>query len=86
MCVISNQNTTKKPHCVFDHSKPDALLHKLHIEILLVLRYQDWLDMYRSILSLSKKAHQMWRDHLYSQRNMRTERAMGLSNGTGGSS
>ena len=30
------------------------------------------LDMCRSILSLSKIAHQMWRDHPFSQRNKTT--------------
>ena len=35
-----------------------------------------------SILSLSKIAHQMWRDHPLSQRNMTTERAVGM--GVGG--
>ena len=38
--------------------------------------------MCRSILSLSKIAHQMWRDHPFGQRNMTTERTMGV--GVGG--
>ena len=40
LCVISNQSTSKKPHCVSDFSKLDVLLHETHIKILLVLRYQ----------------------------------------------
>ena len=39
MCVISNQSTSKKPY-VLDLSKHDALLHKTHSKVLLVLRYQ----------------------------------------------
>ena len=38
--------------------------------------------MYKSILSLSKIAHQMWHDHPFNQRNMTSERAPGL--GVGG--
>ena len=38
--------------------------------------------MYKSILSLSKIAHQMWHDHPFNQRNMTSERAVGL--GVGG--
>ena len=34
--------------------------------------------MCRSILSLSKIAHKMWRDHPFSQRNRTTERTVGL--------
>ena len=34
--------------------------------------------MYRSILALSKIAHQMWHHHPFSQRNRTTERAVGL--------
>ena len=33
--------------------------------------------MYRSILSLSRIARQMWHDHPFSQRNMATEKTMG---------
>ena len=39
VCVISNESTSKKPH-VSDFNKLDALLHKTHIKVLLVLRYQ----------------------------------------------
>ena len=38
-CVISNQSTSKKPH-LSDLSKLDALLHKIHIKVFLLLRYQ----------------------------------------------
>ena len=34
--------------------------------------------MCRSILSLSKKGHQMWHDHPSSQRNRTTKRTVGL--------
>ena len=34
--------------------------------------------MCRSILSISKIAHQVWRDHLISQRSMTIERAVGM--------
>ena len=37
--------------------------------------------MYRSILSLSKIAHQMWCDHPFSQRNMTTEKTVGAGAG-----
>ena len=36
------------------------------------------LDMCRSILSLSKIAHQMWCDYSFSQRNRTTERTVGV--------
>ena len=39
--------------------------------------------MCRSILSLSKIAHRMWYDHPFSQRNMTTEKTVGV--GVGGS-
>ena len=74
--VISNQSTSKKPH-VPDLSKlDDTLLHKTHIKVLLFLRYM--LGMCRSILSLSKIAHQLWRDLPFSQRNKTTERTIGV--------
>ena len=34
--------------------------------------------MCRSIISLSKTAHQMWHNHPFSERNNETERALGL--------
>ena len=36
------------------------------------------LDMFRSILSLSKTAHQMWHHHPFSQRNRATETTVGI--------
>ena len=36
------------------------------------------LDMCRFILTLSKIAHQIWRDHSFSQRNRATERTVGV--------
>ena len=42
------------------------------------------LEMFRSILSLIKTAHQIWLDHQLSQRNKTTERAVGV--GVGGDS
>ena len=35
------------------------------------------LDMCRSIISLNRITHQMWRDHKFSQRNKATKRAVG---------
>ena len=40
MCVISSQSTSKKQYYVSDLSKLDALLHKTHSRVLLVLRYR----------------------------------------------
>ena len=41
------------------------------------------LDMYRSLISLSKITHQMWRhDHPFGQRNKTTERAVGVGIGS----
>ena len=40
LCVISNQSTSKKLHHVSDLSKLNALLHKTHSNVLLVLWYQ----------------------------------------------
>ena len=44
LCVyvvtMSNQSTSEKPHYVSDPSKLDALLHKIHSKVVLVLRYQ----------------------------------------------
>ena len=34
--------------------------------------------MCRSVLSLSKIAHQIWRDHSFCQRNRTTERTVGV--------
>ena len=67
VCVISNQSTSKKPHYVSDLSRFDALFHKTYIKVLLLLRYQGLIDMCRSILSLTKIAHQMWYDRLFRQ-------------------
>ena len=39
------------------------------------------LEMCRSIIKLSKTAHQMWCDHPFSQRNNTTERAVGVGFG-----
>ena len=79
VCVstLSNQGTSKKSN-VSDLSKLEALLHKTHIKILLVPRF----DMCGSIISLSKIAHQMWRDHLFGQRNKTTERAVSVGGWT----
>ena len=40
VCMVSNQNTSKKPLYVSDLSKHDTLMHKTHIKVLLVRRYQ----------------------------------------------
>ena len=46
--VISNQSTSKEQHYVLDVSKLDALLHKTHIKVFLVIRYQGltYIDPY----------------------------------------
>ena len=59
-----------------DLGKFDALLHETYIKVFLVIVSYKGFDMCRSILSLSKIAHQMWHDHPFSQRNMTTERAV----------
>ena len=56
---------------------PSALFHT-NTKVCLMYFGQDC----RSIISLSKIAHQMWRDHLFRQRNKTKERAVGL--GVGG--
>ena len=70
----------KKPHYVSDISKLDALLYETHTKVLLLPR----LDMFRSIISLSKIANQMWHGQPFSQRNKITERAVRV--GVGGDS
>ena len=72
--MISNQSTSKKSHYLADLGKLDALLHKTHPSGTEIPR----LEMSRSILSLSKIAHQMWCDHPFSQRNKTTERTGGV--------
>ena len=54
---IKSRVPVKKPHCVSDFSKVDALLHETHIKVLLVYTKVPRLDMYRSILSLIRIAH-----------------------------
>ena len=76
--VMSNQSTSKK-HIMCQTSvnlKPCCIKH--HIKILLVPRYQRLLcvDSY-----YSKIAHQMRRDHPFSQRNRITERTVGVEVG-----
>ena len=78
LCVISNQGTSKKPHYLSDLCKLNTFLHKTHIKLFLVLKYQPRLDMCRSILTLSKIAHQMWHDHPFSQRNRTLKRLVGV--------
>ena len=55
--------------------KFDALLHKTCMKVLR-------LDMRTFMISLSKIAHQIWRDHSFSQRNKPTEWPVGV--GVGG--
>ena len=73
VCVTSNQSTNKKTNVL--HLSKLALLHKTHIKVLR-------LDMCTFMISLSKIAHQMWRDHPFSQRNKTTQWA--VRNGIGG--
>ena len=72
VCVTSNQSTNKKTNVL--HLSKLALLHKTHIKVLR-------LDMCTFMISLSKIAHQMWRDHPFSQRNKTTEWADGVVTG-----
>ena len=76
VCVRSNQSTSKNPHYASDLSKLDALLHKTCIKVLSF-------DICASMMSLSKIAHQMWRDHPFSHRNKTTEKAVGTGSPTG---
>ena len=64
--VISNQSTSKKPH-VPDLSKLDALLHATHIKVLRC-------NMCTSMISLSKKAYQVWHSHPFSHSPIQTGR------------
>ena len=54
-------------------------MHKAHIKVLLVVRYQGWTS--RSVLSLIKIAHQLWTDYTFSQRDKTTERTVGVEVG-----
>ena len=76
VCVMSSQSTSKKPHYVSDTSKRGALLHKTH-QCSSGTKVPK-LDLCKSILSLSKIAHQMCHDHQLSQRNRATERTVGV--------
>ena len=64
----------KKPHHESGLSKLNSLLHKTCIEVLR-------LYMCTFMISLTKIAHQMWRDHPFSQRNKTTEWADGVVTG-----
>ena len=75
ICVISNQNTSKKPQ-VLDPSELDAFSHKTHSNVLVELRYQGLTcDL------LCKITHQMWRHHSFIQKNKETKREMGVEVG-----
>ena len=63
VCVILDQNTSKKIHYVSDPSKLDTLLHKTHNKVLLVLRHQG----FTYDISLRKIAHQVWCNHSFAQ-------------------
>ena len=80
VCVISNQITSKKPHCVRPQQTWILVAKNTH-QGLSGTRVPR-LDMFKSILSLSKIAHQMCCDHPFSQRNRKTERTVGV--GVGG--
>ena len=60
-----------------DFSKLDALLHKTHIKVLLLLRHQGS----KCVDPLSKIAHQMWRDHPFSQRDRKAGKTVGVGVG-----
>ena len=59
VCYIKSEYQ-QKTHYVSDLSTLGALLHKICIKVLLVLRYQGSGYVDRSTISLSKVAHQMW--------------------------
>ena len=80
VCVISNQSTSKKPHHVSGISKLDALLHKTHMKVLLVLRNQGS----TCVDPLTKIAHQMLCDLPFCQRNRLNEKTGGGQNLKGG--
>ena len=80
VCVISTLSPSKKPLNVSDLSKLDALLHKTHIKVFSGTKVPRP-GMCKSVLSLSKIAHQMWCDHPFSQRNMTTEKTVGAGAG-----
>ena len=80
-CNIKSKYQQKTALC----GKLDALLHKTHITRqgpsgTKVPR----LDMCRSIISLSKIAHQVWRNQSFSQKNKTTEKAVRRWGGRGG--
>ena len=79
VCVWYQIRVPVKNH-VSDLSKLDALLHKTHIKVLLVLRYKVWHVWIINIIkqnSTSNVAH-----HLFSQRNKTTKWAVGVGVGS----
>ena len=74
VCERSNESASKKPHHLSEFSKLDALLHKTCTKVLR-------LDMCISMISSSKIAHQMWRDHPFSQRKKKTKWVVGVGFG-----
>ena len=78
--VISKQSTGKKPHYVSDVSKPD-LSNSVNTHQSPSGSKVPRLDMCRSILSLSKIAHQIWHDQPLSQRNRTTGRTVAVEVG-----
>ena len=69
----------REPYYVTDLSKRDTLVHKTHIGPSGTKLPR--LPMCRSIISLSKIIHQMWRDHPFSQISKTTEIAVGVGVG-----
>ena len=75
VCVSDQIRVPAKSHITCQLSKLIVCTHKICIKV-------PRFDMCTSMISLSKIAHQMWREHPFSQRNMTTEWAVGV--GVGG--
>ena len=72
-CDAKSEYQQKPCHPSQTFSKLDAFLHETHSKVLLVLLLPR-LKTFKSIMSLSKITHQMWRNHTFSQRNKPAKR------------
>ena len=72
--VLAKGSTKDKASCLWQQWS-DALLHKTHHKVLVVLWYQGFVC--RSTMSSTKIIHQIWRNHQFSQRNKATKRVSG---------
>ena len=82
LCMILNQRTGKKTNYVSGLSKLDACCIK-HISRSFCFSGPKVprLEMFRSIISLSKIIHKISRNHPFSQRNKTTEKSVGVEVG-----